>query len=267
VVSDLDQLAELEAFAAATGWRPRVHLKVDSGMHRLGVPLDAAPAAFDRLRASRSLVWEGLLSHLASADDMGGQTERPLARFRELVATLAAEERARLELHLANSAGALLHPETRFDLVRPGLALFGVTPAGAPIALEPVLSLAALVLQVKAVASGGAVGYGGRWRAARPSRVGLVGVGYADGYPWHAGAVPGAEALVGGRRVPLVGAVSMDLLALDLTDTDGRVGDEVVLIGRQGDEAIAVSEVARRAGTLAWEIVCQLRLRLPRRLS
>ena len=266
VVSDLEQLGELESFAAATGWRPRVHLKVDTGMHRLGVPLERAEEAISRLRRSKALLWEGLLSHLASAEaPEGADTSLQIERFRALAAKLTAEERARLELHVANSAGALLRPDSRFDLVRPGLALFGSAPACSPIELEPVLSLTALLLQVKEIPAGDAVGYGGRWRASRTSRIGLVGVGYADGYPWHAGSTPGADALVHGRRAPLVGAVSMDLLAVDLTESGGRPGDEVVLIGRQGDQRVGIEEVARLAGTLPYEIVCQLRLRLPRR--
>jgi alanine racemase len=268
VVSDLDQLDELERFAAATGWRPRVHLKIDTGMHRLGVPLARAGEAIARLRAARALVWEGLLSHLAAADDPSSpMTGEQLARFRSVVATLTGAERARLELHLANGAGALLEPETRFDLVRPGLALFGGAPPGAPIALEPVLSLRAQLLQTKSVAAGGRVGYGGRWTAPRPSRIGIVGVGYADGYPWRAGAGGGAAALVRGRRVALVGAVSMDLVALDLTEVGGEVGEEVVLVGRQGGETIRIEELARAAGTLPYELLCSFRLRLPRRVT
>ncbi len=263
VVSDLEQLELLERFAAASGWRPAVHLKVDTGMHRLGLPLAAVPAAMARLRSSRYLVWEGLLSHLADAGDVASGSDTQLATFREVLNLLSPAERQRLEVHLANSAGALLHSESRFDLVRPGLALFGCAPAGAPVELEPVLSLYGTVLQVQRVAPGEAVGYGGRWRAARPSRIGVVGVGYADGYPWRAAG--SAEALVDGRRVPLVGAVSMDLLAVDLTDVSAAIGDEVVLVGRQGGEEIRVEELARHGGTIPYEIVCSLRLRLPRR--
>ncbi len=267
VVSDLAQLEELEAFAAATGWRPRVHLKVDTGMHRLGVALDAAGAAMARLRSSPTLIWEGLLSHLASAEEpSNARTVEQLAAFRALVATLAPAERTRLELHLANGAGALLLPETRFDLVRPGLALFGAAPAGSPIELEPVLSLRAEILQIKSIAVGETVGYGARWTASRPSRLGIVGVGYADGFPWRAGSAGTAQALVRGRRAPLVGAVSMDLAAVDLTGCGGEVGEELVLLGRQGAEAIRIEELARAAGTLPYELLCQLRLRLPRRV-
>jgi len=231
------------------------------------VPLAAAGVAMARLRASAVLVWEGLLSHLASAEEpSGGGTAEQLAAFRGLVAALAPAEQARLELHLANGAGALLHPETRFDLVRPGLALYGGVPAGSPIALEPVLSLRAQILQVKSVEAGETVGYGGRWTAPRRSRLGIVGVGYADGFPWRAGAAGTAQALVRGRRVPLVGAVSMDLVALDLTASGGEVGEESVLLGRQGSEAIRVEELARAAGTLPYELLCGLRLRLPRRV-
>jgi alanine racemase len=265
VVSALDQIDALEAFAGATGWRPAVHLKVDTGMHRLGVPEPELGTALDRLRASRLLRWEGVMSHLADAEVATSATnERQQRAFEEVLARLTAEERGRLAVHLANSAGALRLPRSRFDLVRPGLALYGgdVPNASREAGLEPVAALRARIVQVQPVGAGEPVGYGGRWRAEAPSRIGIVGVGYADGYPWRAG--NRAEALVAGRRVAVVGAVSMDLLALDLTGVEAAVGDEATLLGRQGAEEIRVGELAERAGTIPYEILCHLRLRLPR---
>jgi alanine racemase len=263
VLSSLADIDAMESFARAKGLRIAVHLKVDTGMHRLGVPSDDASEAMRRLRGSRHLIWVGLASHLADAEHRESlQNESQQRRFRDVVALLGSEERARIAIHFANSAAAQGLPATRHDIVRPGLALFGEAPPQGGLELEPVLALRARVLQVKEVGAGDQVGYGGRFVATRPTRVGIVGVGYADGYPWRAAGV--AVALVRGARVALLGAVSMDLLAVDLTATGGGVGEEVTLIGRQGDEVVRVSELATWAGTIPYEVLCHLRLRLPR---
>jgi len=265
-VSSLEQLHALERFAAASGWRPEVHLKIDSGMHRLGVPLADVAAACDLLRRAVTLRWTGLMSHLADADVEGsGRNQVQIDAFRAVVDGLAAAERSRLIVHLANSAGALRLPAARFDLVRPGLAIYGGDIAGVALPLEPVMSLRGRITQVQAVAAGEPVGYGGRWRAPRASRVAVVGIGYADGYPWRAGGA--AQALVRGARVPVIGAVSMDMLALDLSGTAAAEGDEVTLIGRQGAGEIRVGELAAWSGQSAYELLCLLRLRLPRVLT
>lgn len=262
-VSSLEQLRGLERFAAARGWRPAVHLKVDTGMHRLGVAADEVPAAFDLLRRSAALRWVGLMSHLADAElAASDRNDFQLAAFERIVALLSPAERAAIAVHLANSAGALRLPAARFDLVRPGFALYGGEIEGVDLGLEPVMSLKARVRQVQAVAAGEPVGYGGRWRSPRPSRVGVVGVGYADGYPWRAGGA--ARAVAGGERVAVVGAVSMDLLALDLTATGIGEGDEVALLGGAGPAAIRAGELAAWCGQSPYELFCHLRLRLPR---
>lgn len=263
VLSSLADIDALDEFARARELSLPVHLKIDTGMHRLGVPADAAAEAMRRLRASTRLRWQGLASHLADAEHRGSaQNEAQQRRFREVVALLTPEERERVDVHFANSAASQGLPATRHDIVRPGLALFGEAPPQGGLELEPVLALRARVLQVQEVAAGERVGYGGRFVAPRPTRVGLVGIGYADGYPWRAAGA--AVALVRGGRVPLLGAVSMDLLAVDLTSSGGGVGEEVTLIGRQGDDMVRVSELATWAGTIPYEILCHLRLRLPR---
>lgn len=262
-VCSLEQLAALERFAATSGWRPAVHLKIDTGMHRLGVAPAEVPAALERLRGSAAMRWIGLMSHLADADLADSpRNAQQEAAFRQAAARLSAKERRRLTLHLANSAGALRLPTARFDLVRPGLALYGGEIAGVALGLEPVLALRGRIRQIQAVAAGEPVGYGGRWRAPRPSRIGVVGVGYADGYPWRAGGA--AQALVRGVRVALVGAVSMDLLAIDLSDVSAGEGDEVTLLGRQGGEEIRLAELAAWSVQSPYELLCHLRLRLPR---
>jgi alanine racemase len=206
----------------------------------------------------------GLLSHLSSADDLASPASAEQAeRFAGLVELLDPDEREQVWVHLANSAGALHWRQARWRMVRAGLALYGLDPARRDAALQPIMSVRARIAQVRELPAGAPVGYNRRWTAARPSRVGVLQVGYADGYPWRL--ANRGEALVGGRRVPVVGAVSMDLVTIDLTDTDATVGDEAVLLGRQGDEAITAWELAERAETIPYEIFTRLGLRLARR--
>jgi len=262
VLSRLDALDELERFAAASGWRPAVHLKVDTGMHRLGVAFEEFDAAVERLRRSPALRWVGLMSHLGDGElGAAGRNARQIEAFRALAARLTTEERQRLVLHLANSAGALLEPTARLDVVRPGYALYGGRIPGAEVGLEPVMSVAAHIRHVVAVGPGETVGYGGSWRATRPSRIGIVGLGYADGYPWRVS--NRASALVRNRRVPLAGAVSMDLVALDLTDSGGEIGETAIFLGRQGGEEIRIEDLGELSGQFGYELMCHFRLRLP----
>jgi alanine racemase len=264
VVSGPDQLERIAAAGAAAGRRIPVHLKFDSGMTRLGFAAEDAPAVLERVRRDPSLELAGLLSHLAEAEDPGSPANaRQIEVYRGLLGRLPAAERGRVLLHLANSAGALALPESRHDLVRVGLAIYGIAPPGAALALEPVMSVVSELVQVREVPPGTRAGYGGRWTAGRPSRVGVVPVGYADGYPWRAEGR--ASALVRGRRAPLAGAVSMDLVLLDLTETGGEVGDRVTLVGCDGDHEIPAPELAAHAGTLVYEILCHFGLRLPHR--
>jgi alanine racemase len=156
-------------------------------------------------------------------------------------------------------------PAARFDWVRLGIALYGYDSAGRLSAeLEPVLSVEAEIVQVKEIPPGTRVGYGGRWTAERASRIGIVPVGYADGYSWRLG--NRAEVLVCGRRAPVVGSVSMDLLAVDVTGFSADVGSRVTLLGRQGGEAISAVELAAEVGTIPYQLLCLFGLRLPRRL-
>jgi alanine racemase len=261
-ISGADQLERIEAAGTRAGRRIPVHLKFDTGMTRLGLPPDAAAGLMERLRRSPGLALAGLMSHLAEAEDPASPANaRQLAAFRELVERLPRDSGC--AFHLANSAGALQLPETRFDLVRCGLALYGIAPEGVAADLEPVMSLRAELVQVRDVEVGTRAGYGGRWTASRPTRVGVVPVGYADGYPWRAG--ESAEALLGGRRIRHAGAVSMDLMLFDLGPAGGEVGDSVTLLGRDRGEEITAREISGRAGTLVYEVLCHFGLRLPRR--
>jgi alanine racemase len=233
-------------------------------MGRLGVAVEEVPQALALLRSHPRLRLAGLLSHFAEADDL--ESPRPAVqeeRFLSVLSQLTAEERAGIEVHMANSAAALHRPASRYTLARLGIALYGLDPVKIDAGLRPVMSVVAKVVQVRDVPAGTPLSYGGRTVTARPSRVAVVPVGYADGYAWRL--TGRAEALVRGRRVPVAGSVTMDMTLLDVTDSGGDLGEEVVLLGRQGDEEITASELAERAGTISWEILCHLGLRLPRR--
>ncbi len=268
VISGLDQLVLWRDWLAGPGgYVQPVHLQVDTGMTRLGIGEAELGTALEILRASPHLELAGLLSHLAEADLLesprNAEQER---RFGRAVEALSAEERRGALVHLANSAAALHQPASRLDLVRLGLALFGHDPAGRFSELAPVMSVKTRTVLVRDVGPGTRVSYGGRWTAARPSRIGVLPVGYADGYAWRL--TGKAEALVRGRRVPVVGAVSMDMIFVDLTDLPGDpvgTGEEVVLLGAQGDERIPVTELAGEVGTIPYELLCLLGLRLARR--
>lgn len=265
VISSLESLQAIKAFSKGNGWIAPLHLKFDTGMTRLGIDDREAATLFELLRTSPEVRLEGVMSHLAEAETPDSESNRmQQERFAAVVSLLPPAERAAMTVHLANSAGALHLPAARFDWVRLGIALYGYDSAGRLSAdLEPVLSVEAEIVQVKSIAAGTRVGYGGRWVAERPSRIGIVPVGYADGYSWRLG--NRAEVLVGGQRVPVVGSVSMDLLAVDVTGVAAEVGSRATLLGRQGAERIDAVELAADVGTIPYQLLCLFGLRLPRR--
>ncbi|HKI87299.1 MAG TPA: alanine racemase [Thermoanaerobaculia bacterium] len=263
-VSSPSQMRLWLAYARGLESPQPVHVKVDTGMGRLGFSLQQAREALRELASAPGLRLSGLLSHLASADELESESNRAQEHaFNELVADLSAEERRGLLVHLANSAAALNHPWSRHSLVRVGLALLGLDPARSESGLRPILSVESRIVQTRRVPPGTRLGYGGLWTAERESVVGVVPIGYADGYTWRL--TNRAQALVRGRRVAVIGAVSMDMTMLDLTDVEGETGDEVTLLGAQGEERIDAWELAESAGTIPYEILCALGLRLPRR--
>jgi alanine racemase len=269
-VSSLAELALWREWTAVQTTRQPIHLKVNTGMSRLGVQLEEVPAALEMIRGSSGggaprLQLAGLLSHFAEADDLDSpRNALQQERFTGVIGLLTEEERRSAMIHMANSAAALHRPGSRYDLVRLGLAIYGLDPVGLPESgLHPVMSVRARIVQLREVAAGTPVSYGGRTVVQRRSRIAVVPVGYADGYAWRL--TGKAEALVRGRRVPIAGSVTMDMTLLDVTDAGAELGDEVVLLGRQGEEEISALELARHAGTISWEILCHLGLRLPRR--
>ena len=248
-----------------------VHLKVDTGMHRVGASPAAIVGLARRVASHPALALEGLFTHLAVADEPDDPfTGAQLDRFEGVVRALAAEDIYPSMLHAANSAGALCHPRSRYQMVRPGMAVYGQAPAAALQAapliapLQPALSLKARVSYAKEVGAGESLSYGLQYRLSQRSVVATVPVGYADGVPRRLFMV-GGEVLVGGRRRTVAGAVTMDQILVDCgPGSEVTRGDEVVLLGRQGDAEISPWEWAERLGTIAYEVTCGLSPRLPR---
>ncbi len=265
-VSGLDQIALWREWVRSLGRPQPIHLKIDTGMNRLGVGPDEVSRALEMIRREPGLVLDGVLSHFADAEDPDSpRNRRQEERFADALELLTPEERERVTVHLANSAGALHRPGARHGLVRLGLALFGLDPADRDQDLTPVMSVKARLVSLREVDAGARMGYGGTYRRDRPGRVAVVPVGYADGYPKRLS--NRAQALVAGHRVPVAGNVSMDLTILDVTDAgpEVKLGDEAVLLGRQGTEEIDAFELARAADTIPYEVLCRLGQRLPRR--
>ena len=245
-----------------------VHLKVDTGMHRVGCTVEAAPGLVEAIMARPELVLEGICTHLAVADEPGhAYTTKQVARFDTLLGELDARGIRPSIVHAANSAGLLGEPSHRYDLVRVGIALYGVPPSAAlddRVELEPVLSLRARVSHVKELPAGSRVSYGLRYELDQAGRVATVPVGYADGVPRNLG-LKGGEVLVRGQRFPIAGTVTMDQLMVDVGREPIEVGDDVVLLGRQGDEEITAGEWAERLDIIAYEVVTGIGPRVPRR--
>jgi len=262
--------AAATAAAAGEGGTPLpVHVKVDTGMHRVGASAEVAVKLALTVEERPELSLQGIWTHFAVADDPDDPfTSVQAGRFAAVLDELAGLGLRPPLAHACNSAGVLTHPAAHLDLVRCGMAVYGVAPSptleSRAADLRPALALKARVSLVKEVAAGEGVSYGRRFRAERPTMVATVPIGYADGIPWR---LPGAggEVLVGGRRRPIAGAVTMDQLMVDCGDDRSvTVGDEVVLIGRQGDEAVGAWEWATRLGTIAYEVLTGIGARVPR---
>jgi alanine racemase len=255
MVHSFEQLELLESLG--TGHPLATWIKVDSGMNRLGFRLEEFPDAYDRLRRNPHVQDEPtLVTHLASADDRRDpRTQRQVDAFSAVTAALPGAR------SIANSAGVLAWPAARADWVRPGLMLYGVSPfpgtVGASLGLRPAMTLRTEVIAVKAVRTGETVGYGAVWTAQRDTRMAVIAAGYGDGYPRSTQS--GAPVLIAGRRAPLIGRVSMDMITVDVTDLPAvAVGDPVVLWGGE----IPVEEIATHAGAIPWDLLCSVSQRV-----
>jgi alanine racemase len=263
----------LAAAADAAGVQVGVHVKVDTGMQRVGVgQADALGLVMHLAALAPALAIDAVFTHLACADVPDHPAnQQQLAAFDAVLAELMAAGLAPPVVHAANSAGALALPASRRSLVRAGIALYGISPGEGvdelARELHPVLSLRARVSHVKLVAAGSHVSYGWQHRFEHDTTVATVPIGYADGVPRRLGTLPdrpGTDVLIGGRRCPIVGVVTMDQCLVDVGEASVTVGDEVVLLGRQGDEVVLAADWAHRLGTIAYEIVCGIGARVPR---
>jgi alanine racemase len=256
----LDRLAE-----AARGSVP-VHVKIDTGMHRVGVWPPEGAAGFARRVQEAGLEVEGLYTHFARSEDDDLTTKEQLGWFLEAADAVRAAGVTPRILHAANTGATILHPETHLDLVRPGIGLYGIEPApgvGAHLGLRPALTWRSRVSAVRRLEAGEAVSYGHRYRLEREAWIATVPVGYADGYPRQLTNL--GEVLIGGRRHGVAGTVTMDQLLVDCGDEETGIGEEVVLIGSQGDQTIGADALGRLFGTIGYEIVSRIGERVPRR--
>ncbi len=269
VLYDEGDAERLDLAAQAAGVRLAVHLKVDTGMGRLGVPLSHFGRFLDRFARFGSLEVAGFMTHYATADappdSAGGAFTREQGRrYAEALATLRARGYGPRLCHTVNSGGLVQYKSLHYDMVRPGILLYGAAPCAGTPPLRPVLTVSTQVLVVRDLPARASVSYNRSFVTKRPSRVATLPVGYADGYPRCLGNV--AEVLIGGRRCPVVGVVCMDLCMVDVTEVPQTVeaGDEAVLLGVQGDERVTVEEIAGWAKTIPYEILCGFSERVPR---
>ncbi|MCP3935250.1 MAG: alanine racemase [Actinomycetia bacterium] len=264
-VPSIDKLVQVATIAHQRGMKPAVHLKIDTGMERIGVHYQNAHAFFEQAYACDDLVVEGVFSHFANADSADlDDARRQLERFvgaTDLLGDLA-EPPIR---HIANSGAIAQLPESHLDLVRPGVLTYGLYPSRETVralGVEPVLSWMSTVVYFKVVAADSSVGYGSTWAPSRQTRVVTLPVGYGDGYPRAAS--NSAEVLIRGTRYPVVGRVCMDQTMIDIGDGTAYNGDQVVLVGSQGQQSITVEDLADRCGTIPYEILTRITARVPR---
>ncbi|HLN60416.1 MAG TPA: alanine racemase [Symbiobacteriaceae bacterium] len=266
-VFSLDLARALEERGAGLKRQARIHLKIDTGMGRVGVRLHELAEFVRQLRAFPHLEVEGVFTHLATADEPENPfAQEQLAEFEEALHLLRDMGINPPVIHAAASAATMLLPNSHYDLVRAGIAMYGLPPDPAltwPANLRPALTWRTKVGLVKEIRTGQTVSYGCTYRAERSERIASLPVGYADGFPRHLSNK--GEVLIQGRRCPVVGRVCMDQTMVRLPD-DVTVspGDEVVLIGRQGNEVITASDIAQTTGTINYEVVCGISKRVPR---
>lgn len=266
-VPSIEKLRQIERVAAAEGRRLVVHLKVDTGMERIGVHWYSADSFLREAARARHLDIEGLYSHLATADEGDPAfTEVQVSRFRQVRQRFVDHfgQPPRWS-HLANSGAILQHPAATFDLVRPGLLLYGVYPTASiprPVTVAPALNWSTRVVYFKVVRAGNPVGYGGAWVPQVDTRVITLPVGYGDGYVRRMGGA--ARVLLAGRSYPVVGRICMDQMLVDVGRDSAFNGDEVVLLGESGGERIGAEDLAAWADTIPWEILANLSVRVPR---
>ena len=261
-----DRAEQLSALSQRMGQPARVHINVDTGMGRLGLPPARALELVAKVHADPAIELAGVMSHLAATD--GGLDPAGRAQAEAFEAFLAQARTITPHLgwvHLANSTGIFTGLGTQYDTIRPGLAAYGIAPAWGPAAerLQPVMGLRSQVIFLKDLPAGAPIGYASAWRAKTNTRIATLPIGYADGLPWRA--ARGGEVLVRGQRAPIVGRISMDYTTIDVGHIRGvAVGDVATLIGSDGEDCIGVDEHAEWAETIPYEIICSLGPRVRR---
>ena len=269
--SSTEKLDAIEARAKEFGKRAKVHLKIDTGMERIGVHYYSAEPFFERASKLEHSDIVGIFSHFASSGENKDYTMEQLDRFNNCIESfinllpLRGERSERPLLHIANSAATILHPSTHLDMVRCGISLYGVYPhpsIATIVDLKPAMRLVSRVVYFKVVRKGSSVGYGQTWTAEEDTRVVTVPIGYGDGY--FRSLSNKGEVLIRGKRYPIVGRVSMDQIMVSVGQDDAFNGDEVVLMGAQGDETITASELAEHAGSYSYEVLTATNTRVPR---
>ena len=262
VIGDLNELAEWDVFCRRTGWAGGAAIHIDTGMNRLGLTIAEAQGIVPRINAGDHGITL-VMSHLACAESLNHPLNaKQVASFREIASLFSG-----VPASLSNSSGVFLGAQFQFDMVRPGAALYGVNPTPeADNPMQPVVKLKARIVQIRNVERGESVGYGGTWTTRRPTRLAIVSAGYADGYFRSGGSndgTRGAEVMIAGKRCPVVGRISMDLMAIDVTDLEKnavRRGHMVTLIG----EGITLDELAHHFGTIGYEVLTNLGRRYAR---
>ena len=243
----------------------KLHAKIDTGMGRLGVPTKEAMPFLIMIANSPHLELEGVFTHFARADEPAeSDTENQLRQFQSLLKEMESANIKPAFIHASNSAGTLVYPDAQFNLVRVGIAMYGLPPSSQvqlPEGIRPALSWKTRLISLKTLPTGHGVSYGFKYHTKKDERIGVIAVGYADGLRRR----PGNKALVRGKRANVVGNVCMDQCMLQLDEIpEAEIGDEVVLIGRQGDDEITATEIAEDWGTINYEVVCGLASRMPR---
>jgi alanine racemase len=273
-VYDIDTARAISARLAGIGQRLPIHLKIDTGMGRLGIPcpdqkaVARCVALAQQISTLPGISFKGIFSHFATADSRDKAFAE--GQFRQFEACLAALEANHLQpplRHMANSGAIIDLPATHLDMVRAGISVYGLYPSGEVqkerVVLRPALSLKARVIHLKTVPAGTPISYGCTWKASRDATIATIPIGYADGY--NRGLSNKGMMIVGGRRVPIVGRVCMDLTMVDVTAVPGvKVGDEVVVVGHQGEAEISTDDVAAWNDTINYEVVAALTDRVPR---
>jgi len=268
VLFDIETALSLDAFAARSGLRLKVHIKLDTGMGRIGILPGDIHGFFERLKACQFLEVDGLLTHLAVADTISPPaddfTKAQMHMFLDMSARVREMGFNPTYMHLANSAAILRHLEPCFNLIRPGLMLYGISPSLEPVTeLRPVMTLKTRIVALKKVPAGSSISYRRTFITGRDSIIATLPIGYADGYNRHFS--NRAPVLIRGRRAAIVGVVCMDMVMVDVTDIpDVRPQDEVILLGSQGDESIDAGELSEIAHSIPYELLCCIGSRVPR---